>query len=142
MFSQLRTAWAIARLTGHARIAHGEDAALPTVRDLLAFATIEGARACGLDHKIGSITVGKQADLLLLDLGRLNTAPANDPAGAIVQGADTSNVAWVFVAGTAVKAAGLLLDKTASARALKLATASRDHLYCAAGFAPSSNRPG
>ena len=87
------------------------------------------SNACGLDHKIGSITVGKQADLLLIDLRRLNTAPANDPAGAIVQSADSSNVAWVFIAGAAIKAAGRLLDTGATARALKLAEASRDHLY-------------
>lgn len=140
MFTQLRAAWTVARLTAHARIARGEDAALPTVRDLLAFATTEGARACGLDHKIGSITVGKQADLVLLDFSRLNVAPANDPAGTIVQSADTSNVAWVFVAGTAVKAAGRLLDSAAALRAIKTAEASRDHLFQAAG-SPCSSTP-
>jgi len=59
-------------------------------RDILGFATIEGARACRLDHKIGSVAVGKQADLVLLDLGRINVAPVNDPVGSLVQSADTS----------------------------------------------------
>jgi len=134
MFSQLRAAWAVARLAGHARLAGGDDAGLPTVRDLLASATVEGARACGLDGKIGSVTVGKEADLVLLDLSRLNVAPANDPAGAIVQAADTSNVAGVFVAGVPVKLSGRLLDTSATGRALRLGAASRDYLYRAAGL--------
>jgi cytosine/adenosine deaminase-related metal-dependent hydrolase len=138
MFGQLRTAWAVARLTAHRRAAAGDKPVFPTVRDLLAFATIEGARACGLDHRIGSITVGKQADLVLLDLARLNVAPANDTAGAIVQSADTSNVAWVFVAGRAVKAHGQLVDAGMAPRALGLAVASRDHLYQAAGALPGT----
>src|SRR2546428_333449 len=93
------------RRRGLAR-SRGEEVVFHSARDTLGFATIEGARACRLDHKIGSVAVGKQAELVLLDLGRINVAPVNDPVGSLVQSADTSNVSWVFVAGTAVKRNG------------------------------------
>src|SRR5262249_62317918 len=80
-----------------------------THRDVLEFATIEGARATGLDHKVGSITPGKQADLVLLRADRINVAPLIDPVTSAVVFADTSNVDSVFVAGKAVKRNGELV---------------------------------
>ncbi|MDX1437926.1 MAG: amidohydrolase family protein, partial [Anaerolineales bacterium] len=70
-----------------------------TARDVLEFATIEGARANGLDHKVGTLTPGKEADIILLRTDRINVMPVNDPIGAVVWGMDTSNVDSVFVAG-------------------------------------------
>jgi 5-methylthioadenosine/S-adenosylhomocysteine deaminase len=84
-------------------------AKLLTVRDVLKFATIGGARANGLDHKIGTLTPGKDADVILLDTRRINVAPVNHASGAVVLGMDCSNVDSVLIAGKFVKRHGRLV---------------------------------
>lgn len=76
---------------------------LITARETLAAATIEGARANGLAETTGSLEVGKQADLVVLDGQSINVAPLNDPIGQVVQAMDTSNVESVMVGGEWVK---------------------------------------
>jgi cytosine/adenosine deaminase-related metal-dependent hydrolase len=110
MFTQMRTALVTERIRSHTDT---PDLAFePTLshRDVLEFATIEGARACALEDRVGSITPGKQADIVLLNANAINTAPMVDPIGTIVVFADTSNVDSVFVAGRAVKRHGKLVD--------------------------------
>lgn len=58
----------------------------------LKLATINGAAALGLENEIGSIEVGKKADLILIDLNKLNTIPVSHPASNIVYSANGSNV--------------------------------------------------
>jgi len=106
---------------------------LLTVRDVLEFATIEGARTVGLAHKTGSLTPGKEADIIMLRTDRLNVFPVNDPIGAVVTGADTGNVDSVFIAGRAMKHNGQLLNVDLE-RARRLAAASRDYVVAKAGF--------
>ena len=69
-----------------------------------------------LEDRVGSLTPGKQADVVLLNFNAINTAPMVDPLGTIVVFSDTSNVDSVFVAGNAVKRHGQLvgadLEKT------------------------------
>jgi 5-methylthioadenosine/S-adenosylhomocysteine deaminase len=70
-----------------------------------------GAKAMKLDHKIGSITPGKQADLAMIDLTTMNTflsMPGGDPVHAIVMYAEASDVDNVMVAGQFVKRDGKL----------------------------------
>lgn len=98
--------------------------------DLLQFATIEGARACGLDGRTGSLTPGKEADLILIRADDLNLAPVTDAAGAIVGGAHPGNVDSVFVAGRPVKRNGKMLSIDIP-RILRLAEQSRDRLLAA-----------
>src|SRR4029077_13635442 len=80
-----------------------------THRDVLEFATVEGARACALDHKIGTVTPGKQADLVMIRTDQVNVAPVVDPVATVVICADTSNFDTVMVAGKIVKQNGQLL---------------------------------
>jgi 5-methylthioadenosine/S-adenosylhomocysteine deaminase len=116
MFTQMRTALVYERIGAHTDTPDEPFAPTLSHRDVLEFATIEGARACALDHKVGSLTPKKQADIVLLNVNAINTAPMVDPIGTIVVFADTSNVDSVFVAGRAVKRHGTLvgadLDKT------------------------------
>ncbi|MGZ5826734.1 MAG: amidohydrolase family protein, partial [Croceibacterium sp.] len=70
-----------------------------TVREALEFATIEGARANGLDKKVGSLTPGKEADIIILDATSINVAPLNQVPGAVVSLMDRTNVETVIVAG-------------------------------------------
>jgi 5-methylthioadenosine/S-adenosylhomocysteine deaminase len=103
-----------------------------TARDVLEFATIEGARACGLDHRIGTLTTGKDADIVLIGAKSFGMLPLNDPVGAVVTQAQPSDVDSVFVAGRPVKRNGRMLDVDASAVA-RMVMESRDYLYSRAG---------
>jgi len=133
-FGQMRMALALQRMLAHERARRGEQSPprLLTARDVLTIATQGGARVNHLDDRIGSLTPGKQADLLVLDPRSAGVLPLNDPYGAIVTGMDTANVRHVFVAGRARKWDGRLVDVDL-ARLERLAEASRRHLFAAGG---------
>jgi cytosine/adenosine deaminase-related metal-dependent hydrolase/ribose/xylose/arabinose/galactoside ABC-type transport system permease subunit len=111
MFTQMRTVLSLQRAHLHSRALAGEEHLPPflTARDVLEFATIEGARANGLEHKTGTLTPGKEADIIMLDTNKINVMPINDPIGAVVWGMDTSNVDSVFIAGKPMKRNGELI---------------------------------
>jgi 5-methylthioadenosine/S-adenosylhomocysteine deaminase len=71
-------------------------------RDALWMATREGARALGLDDVIGSIEVGKRADLTLVERDRPHLAPASDPWSTLVYAARGSDVRMTMVDGRAL----------------------------------------
>jgi cytosine/adenosine deaminase-related metal-dependent hydrolase len=104
-----------------------------TSRDVIECATVEGARANGLLHKTGTLTPGKEADLILLRTDRPNILPVNDPIGAVVWGMDTSNVDSVFVAGKALKRNGKLLNVDLD-HLRRMAYESRDYVIAQSGF--------
>ena len=110
MFTQMRTALVAERIGAFTESPDLAFAPTLSHRDVLEFATIEGARACALEDKVGSLTAGKQADIVLLKTNAINTAPVVKPVATIVVFADTSNVDSVFVAGRAVKRNGQLVD--------------------------------
>ena len=91
MFTQMRILYLVARA---ASTADG-----PTVRDVLRFATLAGAQALGLDDRTGSLTPGKQADLLVLRADGVGVAPVADPYGTVVLQCDRAHVDTVLVAG-------------------------------------------
>jgi cytosine/adenosine deaminase-related metal-dependent hydrolase len=97
------------------------------VRDVIEFATIEGAKACGLEAKTGSLTPGKQADIILLRKNAINVLPVNDPLAAIALGMDGSNIDTVLVAGQVKKRDGKLVGGDMK-RVADLAVQSRDYL--------------
>jgi cytosine/adenosine deaminase-related metal-dependent hydrolase len=112
MFTQMRFLFAQDRLLAHeAAFAAGneEEPKLLTVREVLEFATIEGARVCGVEDRTGSLTPGKQADLVLIRCDDTNTYPVIDPVSTVVLQADTRNVDSVFVGGVALKRGGALV---------------------------------
>jgi 5-methylthioadenosine/S-adenosylhomocysteine deaminase len=96
-------------------------------RDVLEFATIEGARACGLDDKVGSITPGKRADIILIRSDTVGMTPLNNPAGAVAYNAHPGLVDTVLVDGRVVKRDGKLLSADVQ-RARRLAIESRDDI--------------
>jgi 5-methylthioadenosine/S-adenosylhomocysteine deaminase len=119
MFTQMRSCFALQRgLKNEEHLFHFEipDPGLEehreqllTTRDVLKLATIGGAKANGLDHKVGTLTPGKEADILLLDAERINVAPFSNATGAVVLAMDSSNVDSVLVAGRFVKHKGKLV---------------------------------
>jgi cytosine/adenosine deaminase-related metal-dependent hydrolase len=130
MFTQMRFLFAQDRLLAHeAAFAAGneEEPVLLSSRDVLEFATIEGARVCGLDRRTGSLTPGKQADLVVLRCDHTNTYPVIDPVSTVVLQADTRNVDTVFVAGRILKRDGKLVGADLR-RARDLASTSLEYL--------------
>jgi 5-methylthioadenosine/S-adenosylhomocysteine deaminase len=107
--------------------------ALLTTRDVLRFATMNGAKALRLDGKVGSLTPGKEADILILDATRINVAPLNQVPGAVVSLMDRTNVETVIVAGKVRKWKGRLLDVDLNHLRQQL-DASRDYVFAAAGI--------
>jgi cytosine/adenosine deaminase-related metal-dependent hydrolase len=98
---------------------------LMTTREVLRFATVDGARVSGLGAHVGSLEPGKAADLIVLRTDRPNIFPINDPIGAVVWGMDTSNIEWVVVDGKPMKRSGQLVGKTAEARQLAIDARAR-----------------
>jgi len=133
LFGTMRLALATQRALDDNRERGATDRAAVTLasHDVLSFATLDGARTLGLDHKVGSLTPGKQADLLLLRADSLALTPLNNPVGQIVYAAHPGLVDTVMVAGTIVKSGGRMRGDV-ERRARDLATATRDALFARA----------
>ncbi|WP_314614280.1 amidohydrolase family protein [Streptomyces stackebrandtii] len=128
MFTQIRALHAIQRMRA-VNAVYGTDAEpqrISTV-DVLDFATVQGARTNGLGDVTGSLTPGKQADLLAVRAEDINNMPLNDALGTLVLGSDARNVDTVFIAGQVRKWDGRLLDVDLAALRDEVA-ASRDHI--------------
>ena len=96
------------------KVTTGDPRALPA-REAVEMATIRGARALGMQKEIGSLEPGKRADLIVVGLGRPNSAPLFDPVSHLAFAVKASDVADVFVNGRAVVRDGqpLTLDRAA-----------------------------
>jgi 5-methylthioadenosine/S-adenosylhomocysteine deaminase len=135
MFTQMRTALVYDRILQFTDTPDEAFAPTLTHRDVLEFATIDGARAIGLGDRTGSLAPGKQADIVLLKADAINTAPVLDPTATIVTYADTSNVDTVYVAGNAVKRNGQLVGADIKSVLGKL-DESRNHILSQGGLLP------
>ena len=107
---------------------------LMTSLDVLKLATIGGANGLKLDAVTGSLTPGKEADIVLLDANALNVAPLNNAVGAVVTLMDRSNVSTVLCAGAIKKWRGALVGYDIPKLRAEL-EASRDYVFAKAGFA-------
>ncbi|MBU7597961.1 amidohydrolase family protein [Streptomyces sp. P38-E01] len=111
MFTQMRTLHTVQRMRAvHGAYGTGRTPDRIGVRDVLDFATLQGARTNGLDPVTGSLTPGKKADLLVITAEELNNMPLNDPVGTVVLGADARNVVTVLINGEPRKWGGRVLD--------------------------------
>ncbi len=146
MFTQMRTAMAMQRMFVNARALYNAgtpneayaaglfpDQKLLTVRDVLRWATINGARDLRLEGKTGSLTPGKEADIIILDPDGINVTPLNYVPGAVVGLMERNNVETVIVAGKVRKWKGKLLDVDLRSLRRQLEN-SRDFLFRKAGI--------
>ncbi|HQR32475.1 MAG TPA: 5'-deoxyadenosine deaminase [Blastocatellia bacterium] len=101
IFTEMRTAALFQK------VLHGPQS-LPALT-ALRMATTNGAKALGLESQIGTVEVGKRADLVLLNLNSLHTVPRFDLVSAVVYAAETSNVETVVIDGKIVMNKGTLL---------------------------------
>lgn len=128
MFTQMRALHAIQRMRA-VNAAYGTDRepVRITSRDVLDFATLQGARTNGLADVTGSLAPGKKADLLVIRAEDLNTMPMNDPIGTIVLGSDARNISAVLINGEPRKWNGHVLGVDLSALRDEV-HASREHV--------------
>lgn len=108
MFTQMRVAYAAAR--AQEMPADPAEPFTPSIThlDVLRMATIEGARACGLAERTGSITPGKDADIILIRTDSITALGSTDPAALVVSYSERSDVDTVLVRGTLRKRHGVL----------------------------------
>jgi cytosine/adenosine deaminase-related metal-dependent hydrolase len=131
-FTQMHAIFASERARRHS-IAWDEDLDgntptpdLITARQVLRWATLDGAKVAGIEDRAGSITPGKKADLVIIDTKGVNVAPVIDPVAAVVCAADISNVDTVIVDGKILKRDGKLLASLDGPR--RDVESSRDYL--------------
>jgi 5-methylthioadenosine/S-adenosylhomocysteine deaminase len=138
-FTQMRTAMALQRMFVNGRALGETDlpdttgVPLAKTRDALRWATINGARDLKLDKKVGSLTPGKEADIIILDAEAINVAPLNHVPGAVVTLMERSNVETVIVAGNIRKWKGKLVDVNLR-RLRERIEESRDYVFAASNF--------
>jgi 5-methylthioadenosine/S-adenosylhomocysteine deaminase len=151
MFTLMRSGFTLQRALLHARALAGETGLPPllTCQQVLEMATVAGAVSAGLGDKVGTLTPGKEADIILLNARALNTWPLNNAPGSVVTMMDTSNVDTVFIGGRLKKWRGelvgvhvnRLLDRIEAARDRVLARIQSvpipiDGLNSAPGYTP------
>ena len=130
LFTEMRLALAAERSRANAGAARRGEAA-ETVelnqRDMLKLATLDAARAWHVDHEIGSLTPGKQADVTVIDMRPPHLDGFGDPVATLVMGAGAADVETVVVGGDIVKSGGTLVGPVAE-RARELMRESRANL--------------
>jgi len=100
MFTEMRTAALLQKL------AHGPE--VLSAAQVLRMATIDGARALGLENEIGSLEVGKRADVIVVDLNQLHSSPKPDVISSLVYSAQPADVRVTIIDGRVVMRDGKL----------------------------------
>jgi cytosine/adenosine deaminase-related metal-dependent hydrolase len=108
-----------------------DDAPPPlTPADVFEFATIGGAANAGISHRVGSLTPGKDADIVLIRTSDMNVAPASHPLATVTSFAHSGNVDTVLVGGELRKFRGQLVGHDIAA-VRRMMESSRDYLTAA-----------
>jgi len=119
---------------------HGAETVSLRTQDMLRALTVSGAAALGIDDKVGTLKVGKEADLILVRLDDVNTMPVHDASATLLLHAHPGNVDTVMVAGRALKRHGKLTADLTAARAA--IAASHAHIEQAIARDRSTLPPG
>ena len=128
LFGQQRAAMRYRRFRGE-----GNVPAAITVDAVLQAATVNGARAAGLENAVGTLTPGKQADIIMVRTNGIGVFPVNNAIGTIVQAVERADVDTVMVAGILRKSGGKLIDVDLVKLRAEVET-SRDYLFEASGY--------
>jgi 5-methylthioadenosine/S-adenosylhomocysteine deaminase len=139
MFGEMHVAFAQQRTFAQRRRAAGDTSAPAPihVQPILEAATIDGARVMGLESNVGSLTPGKEADLIMIRTDGIAMFPSHNAVGNVVHMANRSDVRSVMVAGWLRKHEGQLVDfDVESVR--HAAEASREYLFELAGYQPDA----
>ena len=142
MFTQIRAAFGAERARVNAvtwELGTPTPETMLTARDMLTMATLDGAHVAGLEDRTGSLTPGKQADVVVIDATAIGVAPVHDPVAAVTLSADVSNVEHVIVGGVFRKRDFRLVADVKAA--VSRVQASRDYLVAAAAKAAKAKEP-
>lgn len=129
LFSAARVALSMQRALDNAeqRKSHGTIPATTTIpaREALRWVTTEGARMLGREDQIGSLTLGKLADLVVINASDLNLFPIHDPVSTLVMQTSLANIEAVMIGGAWKKRNGQLLVEELDAKKEQLAQSGR-----------------
>ena len=130
MFGEMRAAFFVQRALATNRRANKDpNAPAPvTVRQVLQCATVNGAKCAALLGTCGTITPGKEADIVMIRADEMNVYPLNNAVGTVVQGADVRNVDTVIIGGAIRKRRGALVGVNVP-RFRQLVDESRSYLF-------------
>ena len=135
MFTEMRVAFNMQRAMATNRRVNGDAKApaIVNVRQVLECATAGGAANAGLLDKCGTLTPGKEADIVMIRTDDINLYPSNHAIGSVVAAADVRNIDTVIIGGRIRKLrgkmAGVNMDKFR-----QLADESRNYLFSKAGY--------
>jgi 5-methylthioadenosine/S-adenosylhomocysteine deaminase len=101
--------FAVLKLARDSENARAESEFKMTARQALELGTIGGAWSMGIDDKVGSLTPGKRADLIMISPNALNMAVVTDPAHVVLEATTPENVDTVVVDGRILKRGGKLV---------------------------------
>lgn len=134
-FSQMRATFYFQRLMANKRFADGDSSAPApmTVQQVLHMATVGGALCNGVEEKVGTLSPGKQADIIMIEADDITQMPLNNAVGTVVLGADVSSVRNVLIAGQIRKWKGKLVGVDVD-RVRRLVHESRDYVAQASGL--------
>jgi len=135
MFTEMRVAFNIQRAFAANRKFNGDNNAPKpvNVRDLLECATVNGAACAGLAQKCGSLTPGKEADIVMIRTDDINLYPSNNAIGTVVAAADIRNVDTVIIGGAIRKFRGKLVGVNMTTFRQQV-DESRHYLFQQAGY--------
>jgi cytosine/adenosine deaminase-related metal-dependent hydrolase len=135
MFTEMRVAFNVQRAMATYRSVNGKAKPSPlvSVREVLECATAGGAACAGLLDKCGTLTPGKEADIVTIRTDDINVYPSNHAIGTVVAAADVRNIDTVIIGGRIRKLrgrmAGVNMDKFR-----QMADESRNYLFSKAGY--------
>jgi 5-methylthioadenosine/S-adenosylhomocysteine deaminase len=135
MFTEMRVAFNIQRAMATYRRSNNDakSPALVSVQQVLECATVNGAANAGLLEKCGTLTPGKEADIVMIRTDDINLYPSNHAVGTVVAAADVRNIDTVIIAGKIRKQRGKLTGINMD-RFRQLADESRSYLFQQAGY--------
>jgi len=128
-FSMMRTVFNLQRLRvlQRRRVGETDTPQLVTCRDVLDFAMVQGARCANIDGKVGTLTPGKEADILMLKADRIDIWPLNNAPSVVANFMNPGHVENVFIGGKPKKWRGSLVGVDVP-RVMRLAREARDGL--------------
>jgi hypothetical protein len=96
-----------------------------TTREALSWVTMEGAKMLGRENQIGSLRVGKQADLVMINASHINMQPVNDLVSTVVMQTSLANIDHVMIGGVWKKRNGQLLAQNVLSKTQDLVTSAQ-----------------